>query len=471
MSTFKKKNWAVCRGTALIVSMIFIAIFSSLALAMFTMSSTNVRIADNHRKGNRALTSALSGLEVVRYLLSPVYMPGIITASDRFSYLAGFVQNDEGGSGLSNITITSDEEGTPVAINMENVTLYSLTGQSFSATIQPTADIDILQVDIAGWAGAVGRNIRVNYNFGTRAHNVFDYGVATRSPLNLEGNIEMNGANVALDAGVYIETDVDPALSIIGNSQIAGDVSLTNSSAASDIVEMQGGQASIGGETGEAALNHVDTGVPPTEFPVPLPGYFEQYVTGQTIDSDTDTSIDATYENVRIAAGTNPVFSGNTTLRGIVFIETPNVVTFSGNMVITGIIVGNGDLQDNSAQNVINFAGTVNSFPVTELPGESQFDGLRDETGTFLLAPGFAALFQGDFGTLNGAIAANGIEFSGNAGGTIDGSVINYSPTPMTLSGNSDLYFNRSGVDEVPAGFGPEIILYYDAGTYNEVVL
>jgi len=177
------------------------------------------------------------------------------------------------------------------------------------------------------------------------------------------------------------------------------------------------------------------------------------------------------YENVRIPAGTNPVFSGGLTLKGVVFIEVPNVVTFTGNTEITGIIVGDGDLSDNSGTNQIIFLGTVNSYPVTDLPDESQFSELRDETGTFLMASGFSASFGGDFETLNGAIAANGIEFFGNAGGTINGSVINYSDNPMTLSGNTDLFFNRSGTVQMPAGFGPEIILYYVADSYSEVVL
>lgn len=168
-------------------------------------------------------------------------------------------------------------------------------------------------------------------------------------------------------------------------------------------------------------------------------------------------------------AGTNPSFSGNVTLSGIVFIETPNVVTFSGNANVTGIIVGDGDINDNSGTNQIIFLGNVSSSPVTELPFTSQFDGVRDETGTFLIAPGFSAAFGGSFDTLNGAIAANGINFFGNAGGTIAGSVVNLSDTPMTVSGNADLFFNRSGITEVPAGFEPEIILHYDSSSYCEI--
>ncbi|MGI6271642.1 MAG: hypothetical protein ACOYLD_04750 [Anaerohalosphaeraceae bacterium] len=49
--------------------------------------------------------------------------------------------------------------------------------------------------------------------------------------------------------------------------------------------------------------------------------------------------------------------------------------------------------------------------------------------------------------------------------------MINYADAPMTLSGNSDLYFNRSGITEVPAGFEPEIILWRVPESYNEVAL
>jgi hypothetical protein len=72
---------------------------------------------------------------------------------------------------------------------------------------------------------------------------------------------------------------------------------------------------------------------------------------------------------------------------------------------------------------------------------------------------------------VSGAIAANGIEFGGGAGGTIYGSLINYSPNPMACGGNNDLVFNRSGLTEVPAGFVPQVILRYDPSSYAEVAL
>jgi len=293
--------------------------------------------------------------------------------------------------------------------------------------------------------------------------------VATKGSLSLAGNIELDGVNVSVESDVYIVSENELlALSITGNSQIAGDVHIANPLAT---VDLQGGQASIGGETGQDAIdNHVSFGVPPAEFPVPDPGYFEHYVTN-IFDTETDTTAALTLENIRIPAGTNPTFSGNVTLTGIVFIETANIVTFSGNANMTGIIIGNGDYEDDSGVNQIIFQGNVDSSPVSELPDESQFAEIRQETGTFLMAPGFKASFGGNFETLNGAIAASGISFFGNAGGTINGSIVNYSNEEMSFSGNSDLLFNRSGITEVPAGFVPEIILEYDPTSYSEIVL
>ncbi len=113
----------------------------------------------------------------------------------------------------------------------------------------------------------------------------------------------------------------------------------------------------------------------------------------------------------------------------------------------------------------------MSSHPVSQLPDEVKYAGIRDKAGTFAIAPGFAVSFGGTFDALCGAIAGNGVQFFGNAGGIINGSVINYSDENMTLSGNSDLYFNRSGTTKSPAGFVPEIIVKYNPASYTEVTL
>lgn len=451
------------RGTVLIISMIFVVIFSALAVSMAAMSGTNVQIAENHRKADLARACAESGFDVIRYWLSRVSISGTTAEDLRFDQIANSLQDELTSESITNVTTSCNGS----VITIPGVTLDSQSQKSFYGTITQL-DNETLRIDITGVYGAITRTIRANYYFGERAHNVFDFGVATKGPLSLSGNIELEGVNVAVEASVYIESEnSNLALSIIGNSQIAGDVSIVNPIAN---VDLQGGQAGIGGETGQDAIdNHVSFGAPETEFPEPDTTQFESFVT--PLDPNMDTSSDSTLENIRIPANTNPNFTGQVTLKGIVYVETPNVVTFTGGADITGIIIGDGDIQDNSGVNQINFLGNVDSHPITELPQEAQFDGLHDETGTFVMAPGFHVSFGGSFNTLSGAIAGNGVEFFGNAGGTINGSVINYSDENMTLSGNSDLYFNRSGTTEVPAGFVPEIVLEYNPSTYSEVLI
>lgn len=452
------------KGSILIISLMFLLVFSALAVSTATLSRTNPKIADNQRKADSARACAESGLEVIRFWLNRVSIPGNTAPSQRLDQIAGSLQEELSAYSITNIPISYDGS----TIDIPSVTLNSNINQTFSAMITQI-DNDIIQVDVTGIYGSVIRTIRVNYCFGTRANTVFDFGVATKGPLSLSGNIDLDGINISVESNAYIESEDEIlALSITGNSQIAGDVKIVNPIAQ---VDLQGGQAGIGGETGQDAIdNHVEFGVPPTEFPEPFPSYFESYV-NNIIDSNTDTSSDATFENIKILAGTNPTFSGHVTLKGVVFIETPNIVAFTGTADMTAIVVGDGDLTDDSATNQIHFLGDVQSTPVSDLPYDEQFEGLHDETGTFVIAPGFHVSFGGSFTTLSGAIAGNGIEFHGNAGGIINGSVINYSNEEMTLSGNNDLYFNRSGIDDVPAGFVPEIILYYDPTSYSEVIL
>jgi hypothetical protein len=295
-------------------------------------------------------------------------------------------------------------------------------------------------VDFADFALLANNWPRTRY-----VESVFYFAVATKGPLHMAGNIEPEHGNISIESDVYIVSEnSNLSLDMIGNTHITGNVFIVNPFGNVDI---QRGDASIGGETGEAALDHVHTGVDPIAFPIPNPSYFEHYVVSDINYPSTET----TFTNVRIPPNTNPIFGGGATFYGVLFIETPNLVTFSGHVNINGIIVGNGDVADDSGTNRIDFLGTVNSSSVSSLPAE--FGDLREEAGTFLMAPGFSVSFYGDLATINGAIAENGITLSGNASGTIQGSVLNYSDTPMELSGNNDLYFNRFVNNEMPAGF------------------
>jgi hypothetical protein len=451
------------RGGVLIIALLFIVMFSALAAAVAAFSGINVHLGDNLRKMDNTRSCAESGLEVIRYWLSQVAFSGTTPASERFATLATNLQTVLNAAGITNVVPVCNA----TTISFSNVPLNSSRQQSFSAVLTKI-DTDSIRVEVTGSNGGLNRTIRSNLIFDRRANNVFDFGVATKGPLQLSGNIDMLGANIAIESNAYIQTDYSPAMEIIGNSHIAGNVQITNSSA---YVNLQGGHAGIGGVFGPEAAQppYTQYGVPMTEFPEMVPSQFEKYIT-HTLDPATNTSNAVVLENIRIPAGMNPNFTGSVTLRGVVYIEAPNKVKFAGSTTVCAVIVGNGSPTDYSGTNKITFTGSLASYPVSTLPQEPQFEGVRNELGTFLMAPGFAADFEGPFTTVSGAIAANGITFGGSAGGTIYGSLINYSPNAMDCGGKNDLYFNRSGLTEVPAGFVPQTILRYDASSYTEVL-
>lgn len=465
MCTIKKaskKN----KGIALLISLIFVAVFSALSAAMFMMSTANARIARNLHTVNQARSSAESGLEVIRYYAQKITLPGSTLPENLFSVFRTSLQSVL----PSNLNASYDADNQILTVGSADAPVMLDSSRSFYAEISPASGS--IQIRVRGQAGSIGRTILGGFSFGIdeNTKSAFDFGVATKGPLSLK-SLTLDGVNLRVESDVYIESSATNSALTIQNAQIAGDVKIVNPSA---FVTMSGGQSSIGGEKGAGAIqNHVEIGVSGAEFPVPNPAHFERYVNGITINSSNKSlySNNATLENVRIAAGTNPKFTGNTTIKGVLYIEQPNVVEFGGNANITGVIVGNGSLSDNSATNQLNFTGTVVSTSVANLPQTEKFAGLHSETGTFIMAPGFAVSFGGNFGTLNGCIAANGVRTYGSAGGVIGGSIVNYSTEPMRLEG-SDLFFNRTGITDIPAGFeiNSDILIYYNPSAYDEVL-
>jgi len=305
--------------------------------------------------------------------------------------------------------------------------------------------------------------VGVNYGFATIGNPIFDWGIATKGPLNMQGSVEVDGYNENIEASVYIESlNSILALQMTGKSSIAGKVTIANGAAIADISN----SSSVFGAQGAAAMNHIKIGDTPCEFPTPNPAQFVQYIQ-HTFNPAVDSTSNVTLTNVEIPANTNPSFSGHAVIRGIMYIRAPNVVRFTGNAEIHGLILAEGDLDNPSPSNVLDFGGTVDSYDASTLPPE-QFGTLTEKTGTFILAPGFRCCFRGDFAALNGVIAVSGVEFHGNAGGTINGSVINYSDDCMILAGNTDLVFNRSGMQKCPAGFEPTKVLECIPNSYAE---
>ncbi|MFH1719442.1 MAG: hypothetical protein ABIF19_18985, partial [Planctomycetota bacterium] len=324
-----------------------------------------------------------------------------------------------------------------------------------------------LRAYTTGGNGQVTRTIGVAFDIEPYEHPIFNYGLATKGPLCYTGNPTMTAANAAWEADMYIESSANPvALFVAGNTKFAGDVLIGNPLANADF----GGDVLIGGDHGQPAIdNHVSIGVEPVEFPTPDTARFQPYATGITIDSSTDLSAPGAniLVNAKIAAGTNPVFPKGVTIQGILLIESPNVVTFD-NVALQGIIVGEGDLTADPVTDRIDILG---NFASGSYPAGAEFDAIRGEVGSSIVAPGFAMSFQGNFSTLEGVVAVSGVRFSGNVAAQIKGTIINYSDTPMIIEGNASMNFDRAGSTKIPAGFDTLRVLTYNPSYYEELAL
>jgi hypothetical protein len=447
------------RGAVLIIAMIFVLIFSALALSMATMSGNNVQIASNHQKIDFALASAHSGIEVQRYWLTPVRMPSTTQPSDYLSAIITAVQNDLDANSISNMTLHADG-------SIPSVMLNSFTGQIFNGqlSIDPN-DLNTLNVYSTGGDEGVTRTIKVDFDIGPYKHPIFNYGLATKGPLTYTGNPTMVAANEAWEADLYIESSASViAMTVGGNCKFDGEIEIGNPVATVDF----GGDVLIAGDHNQDAVdNHVHIGVDPVDFPTPLTDHFRQYAVGDVIDSSTDLSKGMTLVNCLIPPNTDPNFLQSVIIQGILFIESPNIVTFQRNVDLQGIIVADGD-PNNPGTDRIDILGNFASGPY---PPGAEFDAIRDEIGSSIIAPGFAISFQGNFSTLEGVVAVSGVSFTGNVAALIKGTIINYSDNPMLIGGNAFMNFDRVDSTKVPAGFDTLRVLTYKPSSYEETNL
>ncbi|MBA7473715.1 hypothetical protein ES707_09058 [subsurface metagenome] len=447
------------RGAVLIISMIFVLIFSAIAVSMATLSGTNVQLASNQQKVGCAFASSESGLEVMRYWLTNVAIPSSTPPSDYFGVIVDTMQDDLAASNISNITIYNDGSIPPVMLD-------SATGQGFEGEILIDANnINILQVYTTGGGSEITRTIKVHYDIEPYEYPIFDFGLATKGPLHFLGNPTVRGINSNSEADIYIESqNSNLAVLVTGNTNFDGDITIANTLANVDFQ----GDISIGDDSGQTAIdNHVSIGAEPVEFPVPDTQHFQQYATGDIIDSSIDISNSMTLSNATIQAGTNPNFEGNIIIEGILFVEQPNIVTFERNVALNGMIVADGDA-NNPGTNGMTFLG---NFETNPYPSGTEFDAIRQETGSSILAPGFSASFEGNFSAIGGVMAVSGAHFSGNVNAIVEGTIVNYSESPTTIEGNATLNFDRSDNIMVPAGFDTHRILTYNPSSYEELAL
>lgn len=176
-------------GSVLIVSMIFLLVFTALAVSMASMAGSNVELATNHHKVGTALSAAESGLECGKYIIANTTFPSTAyntvsesEADQAWSTLCTQVQAQPWVNGQAEQT---ESQITCPAVS------FGATTASFQLRFN-RIDTHTIQLQGIGSNGQVMRQAGVSMTI-TKDSEVLSYAIASRGRMWLTGETTIHG--------------------------------------------------------------------------------------------------------------------------------------------------------------------------------------------------------------------------------------------------------------------------------------
>ena len=491
---------AARRGTTAVLAMMYLMLFSVLALGFYGIVTTSAQVAHNDKKMTGARVAAESGMHFMKYQLGTLGIPPRTDPLNLFDTtfarlsaklngtpnMGGHVVGiDHSDPAVPKIMVPAGRDAYIKADELGHlfraeVTRYGAHGLRVKVIgkDQPGGTIT---ADVRG-----ARGVKLDYDLDDTPAYIFNYGIASRSVISLQGNVSVTGAPGQEDMGSILSTTANGVpVTIGGGASISGDLTYANGTP-----DVSSNASVAGFSPGEPGYEeHVHKTDYPPDFPMIDTSAYTAFAppkgsTGPSVITSSSPPA-GVYKNIRIKAGTNPTFNANTVLQGVVVVEYPNTVKFTSDVTVQATIVSetdnyeeNGvnntylveqDLADRRFDNRIEFGGNTQVLPVSDLTGPEFPQALKDLKGAMVMVPGFAASFTGSFGTVSGSIIASQLSFSGDASGTIRGTVVNLEDTVLSIGGNNKILIEAQTAAKVPDGviFGER----YTAlpGSYREV--
>ncbi len=449
------------RAMASVLAMLYLVLFSTMAIGVYAAATTGSQLAVNDQRISHALLAAESGLDFMRYQLARVHIP---PSTPPTQVIDSLFQNLQ-----SQLNSTTNLHGQPVARSGNTITipgngnyisLDSAGLTAFRATITDWAGEIVVKIDGRYGNNAPARAISMDFTRQPHSTTVFDYAVASKGQIvgskGAVGSTDPAHPEIATMMSAFSSSDA------IFNSgtAIGGDLYYVDGSG----VRITGGSVA-GYSPGSSNLySHIHSLDTPPEFPIIDTSIFAQYAT------NTYSSHSNTQQNIRIPPNTNPKFNGNSTVQGIMYVQSPNSITFNGNFKLQGFIVFENAGSD--AVNSLNFSGNFTQSP---LPAGSQFDALRATSGISILAPAANVSMTGSSG---GTLVGNVIASTFSTGGA--SAIIVSNGTLMTLNPNvnscvfgssKQVLFSNNGSQNQPTQ-GLSYSFYYSPKpvTYQELL-
>lgn len=439
MPTCKTTNTApkakTRRGIALVISLIFLVVFSALAVTMFTLSSTNIQVAGNHHKSNTAITAAMSGLECGKYILARTYT--FQTERSKISQkdadgvwnnlCAALKTNRFGRIGVLSEKSFTDSTGQGAQVLTGPVN-FADSGETFSLRFYRYDDIPgYIYLESTGTDGTVVRKVKIDIQL-SKDNQILDYAIAGNNRIWITRDSTIHGPVYS----TWDRSEIGPGVKTGKDATVKGRILSADEDKAnfkkSNIPGMKVEDYNTAGYK-SLCKKIPDTELTKSEYFPHASGDFTQpkYKAGKQYDRKVYEN--QTFSNVVIPKGTNALFV-NCTFEDVLFVETSkeycdsptttNNIRFQ-DCRFNGTIVSDVPRTSNHyswwMRNVLYFTGTA------------EFDNQSLFPETTILAPNFnvnigntGKLDDGVENILTGAIIGGIVDIRGEA--KIEGSVI-----------------------------------------------
>ena len=439
------------RGITSVLAMLFLVLIGTLALGFYSTVTTATQLAKNDQRGAKALMAAESGLQFMRYQLAHVDIPPNTEPSDLlgelYTDLKAALENT-GNLGTGTVAINGNTITIPGEVG-RCITTNAADGSGFRVSITDSGGVGEIVCTVVGQTGSgssvSSKGVRLDFTRQPIQTDLFDNAVASKGKIVMQKGAILGVAGISDDtiANITSAKTSSPALTMTGGT-IGGNVGIVDNG----LAYISGGTVHGTSNLTTIYNNHVKVTDAP-DFPVVDTSVFAPYATNTYVSSGNGN-----LTNVRIPANTgtstNPVkFTGNKTIEGILYVESPNVIEFRGNTTLAGFIVFEG--AGTSSVNKIDLSG---NFSVGNLPAGSEFDALRTVTGVAIVAPTTHLNMTGSADSqLRGNVIVGSFRNAGSADIQIDrGTLItmNESGDAAVFNGK-DIRFTATGKDNQPS--------------------
>jgi hypothetical protein len=188
------------RGATLILSMIFLTVFSALAVAVVSLSNANIQVAVNHHKGNSALYAAQSGLECAKYIVNTVALDetnfNVVSdteADDAWADLCSYIQ----GTALDGKTVGSSTRFTDSLGSGDQISIPAMdlgdAAASFSVRFyRHDSDKRTIRIRSIGTTDQAVRQVHMSMAV-TKSSDILNYAIASNGRMWLTGDTTVHG--------------------------------------------------------------------------------------------------------------------------------------------------------------------------------------------------------------------------------------------------------------------------------------